>query len=75
MAEGKLTGLLDEKDAEDASVDETADPVAPEEAGNSGGEEEAHDKRDLDVVAVLPDDNGVLVEVGDVSAANALGVF
>jgi hypothetical protein len=71
----KLTGLLDKKDAKDASIDKSTDPVVPEDAGNSGWEDEAHDQRDFDVVAVLPDNNSILIEVGDVGSANTLWVF
>ena len=68
-------GLLDEEDAQDASVDEATPPVTPSETGNQHGDTQAHGEHDLDVVAVLPDDDRVFVEVGDISAANALGVL
>lgn len=68
-------GLLDEADAQDAGVDEAADPVAPAEAADEGGEGEGHGDDALEEVCVLPDDDGVLVEVGDVGAAGALGVL
>jgi hypothetical protein len=68
-------GLLDEADAQDAGVDVAAEPVTPEEAADERREDEAHGHDALDEVAVLPDDDGVLVEVGDVGAAGALGVL
>lgn len=68
-------GLLDEADAEDAGVDEAAEEVVEHEAAEEGGEDEAHEDDALEVVAVLPDNDAVLVEVGDVSAANSLGVL
>jgi hypothetical protein len=71
-AEGSL---LDKEDAEDTGVDETTLPVAPAEASHGGREEQAHEEEALDVVLVLPDNDRVLVEVGDVSAADALGVL
>jgi hypothetical protein len=67
--------LLDEEDAQDTSVDETTLPVVPEKTSDSRREDETHEEDNLDVVLVLPDDDGVLVQVGDVSAANALGVL
>ena len=63
-------GLLYEKDAEDAGVDEAAEPVLPEKAGHEGGEDEAHEDDYFEVVFVLPDDDGVLVEIGDVGSAD-----
>lgn len=71
-AEGSL---LDEEDTQDASVDESSPPVSPAETCDEAGEDHAHEDDGLDVVAVLPDDNSVVVQVGDVSAANSLGVL
>jgi hypothetical protein len=68
-------GLLDEEDAEDTGVDEATHPVTPHETSDGRGENQAHGDNGLDVVLVLPDDDGVLVEVGDVSAADTLGVL
>jgi len=68
-------GLLDEEDAQDARVDEAALPVVPEETGNGRREDQAHGENDLDVVLVLPDHHGVLVQVGNVGAADAFGVL
>lgn len=68
-------GLLDEEDAEDTGVDETTSPVIPAEATDEHGEDKAHGDNALDEVGVLEDDDGVIVEIGDVSAANALGVL
>lgn len=71
-AEGSL---LDEEDAEDTSVDESTLPVIPEETSNSRREDQTHEDDNLDVVLVLPDDDRVLVQIGDIGAANALGVL
>lgn len=71
-AEGSL---LDEEDAEDTGVDESTLPVVPEETSDSRGENQTHEDDDLDVVLVLPNDDGILVQVGDVGAADALGVL
>ena len=68
-------GLLHEEDAEDAAVDEAAEPVAPEEAAHEHGEDEAHEEDYLEVILVLPDDDGVLVEVGDVGSADSFRVL
>lgn len=68
-------GLLDEEDSEDTSVDESSHPVTPSETGNEAREDHAHEDDGLDIVAVLPDDNRVIVQVGDVGAANSLWVL
>lgn len=68
-------GLLDEEDAEDTSVDESTEPVAPAETSDERREDKAHEEDDLEVVAVLPDDDLVLIQVGDVGTANTLGVL
>jgi hypothetical protein len=57
------------------SVDEATHPVTPAKPSDSGGENQTHEDDSLDVVLVLPDNDGVLVEVGDVSAADALRVL
>jgi hypothetical protein len=67
--------LLDEEDAEDASVNESTPEITPEECRDNSWEDEAHAEGDEDVVLVLPDDNWVLVQIGDVGASNSLGVL
>lgn len=67
--------LLDDEDSENSSVDEAAHPVTPSEAADEHREDHAHGDHGLDVVAVLPDDNRVLVEIGDVGTADTLGVL
>lgn len=67
--------LLDEEDAEDTSIDITTPPVTPTETGNQGREHYAHEDDGLDEVEVLPDDDGILVEVGDIGSADSLGVL
>jgi hypothetical protein len=69
------SSLLDEEDTQDTSVDETAPPVTPTETSDHHGEDETHERDDFDVVAVLEFDESILVQVGDVSAANAFGVL
>lgn len=68
-------GLLDEEDAENARVDESTLPVTPAQASDNAGEANRHKEDDWDVVLVLEDDDGILVQVGNVGAANALGVL
>lgn len=71
-AEGRL---LDDEEAQDAGVDEPAEPVAPGEAGDGAGEEERHAEGDGDVVLVLVHDEGVVVEVCDVDAPDRFRVL
>lgn len=67
-------GLLDKATAQNAGIDQPAFPVAPD-ATDDGREDPGHGNDREDVVAVLPHDEGVLVEVGDVGAADALRVL
>ena len=69
------SGLLDEEDSENASVDETAPPVTPAETGDKRGEDQAHKEDNLEIVLVLPDDDWIFIEVGDVCSANSLRVL
>lgn len=68
-------GLLNDKDSQNTGIDETTNPVTPAKPGNKSREDEGHEEDGLDKVPVLPDDDGVLVEVGDIGAAGALGVL
>lgn len=71
-AEGSL---LDEEDTEDTAVDEATSIVTPAETANKGRDDEGHGDDALDVVLVLENDDGVLVEIGDVGTADSLGVL
>jgi hypothetical protein len=55
--------LLDEEDSKNTSVDEATEPVTPAETSHKAREDQAHEKNYLEVVSVLPDDNGVIVEI------------
>jgi len=67
--------LLDEEDSEDTSVDEATHPVSPSKTGYETGEDHSHEDDGLDVVAMLPDNDGVIVQIGDVGSTNALWVL
>ena len=56
-------GLLNEEDAEDASVDEAAEEVVEGKATKDGGKDQAHEDDDFEVMTVLPDDDGIFVQV------------
>jgi hypothetical protein len=67
--------LLDKKDTKNASIDKSADPVVPEDARHGGREDETHHQCYFDVVAVLPDNDSILIQIRDVSSTDPLGVF
>ena len=69
------SGLLNEEDAENPGVDEATEPITPKETRNERREDETHEKNDLEVVLVLPDDNWIFIEVGDVGTADSLWVL
>jgi hypothetical protein len=68
-------GLLNEANTEDTSVDESTPPVTPAKTSDKSGESESHEENALDVVLVLPDNDGVLVEIGDIGTALSLRVL
>lgn len=77
MGQGVHTecGLLDEENSEDTCIDKPTNPVTPSETGNKSWEDQSHENNNPEVVLVLPDDNGVLVQVGNIGSANSLGVL
>lgn len=68
-------GLLNEEDTEDTAVDETSLPVTPTETSDDSREDQTHEEDDLEVVTVLPDDNGIIVEIRNIGASNSLWVL
>ena len=67
--------LLNEEDTQNTGVNEATLPVAPAETSNKHWHAQTHAEDDLEVVAVLPYDNRVLVQIGDIGAADTLGVL
>jgi hypothetical protein len=68
-------GLLNDEDSENTSVDEASHPISPSETSNQAREDHSHEDNSLDVVSVLPDDNWIIVQIGDVGTANSLWVL
>jgi len=68
-------GLLDEEDAEDTSVDISTHPIAPADASHKGWEYQTHEEHNLEIVAVLPDDDRVFIEISYISTANAFRIL
>lgn len=71
-AEGSL---LNEEYTEDTGIDKPTDPVTPPETSNKSWEYQSHEDNNPEVVLVLPNDNRILVQVGNVGSANPLGVL
>lgn len=71
-AEGSL---LNEEYTEDTGIDKPTDPVTPPETSNKSWEYQSHEDNNPKIVLVLPNDNRILVQVGNVGSANPLGVL
>jgi len=69
------SGLLDEEDSEDTGIDEATSPVVPAKTADQRGNNQSHGEDALDVVLVLEDNNGIVVEIGDVGTADSPGVL
>ena len=68
-------GLLNEENSEDTSIDKSAHPVSPSKTSDQAREYHSHEDHGLDVVAMLPDNDWVIVQVGDIGTANSLWVL
>jgi hypothetical protein len=68
-------GLLDEEDSEYTSVDETAHPVSPSKTSDEAREDHAHKDNGLDVVAMLPNNDRIVIQVRDIGTTNTLWVL
>lgn len=58
--------MVNKAETSRSGKEETALPVAPEEASDEGGEEEAEEDDEVDIPAVLPLDNLALAQVADI---------
>ena len=68
-------GLLNDEDSKNTGVDESSHPVSPSKTSYQAGEDHSHEDDSLDVVSMLPDNDGVIVQIRDVGTANALWVL
>ena len=68
-------GLLNDEDSENTSVDESTHPVTPTKSRNKTREDHTHEYNALDVVAVLPDNDGVVIQIGDIGTTDALWIL
>lgn len=71
-AEGSL---LDEEYTEDTSVDKSTDPVTPSETSNKRWEDQPHEDNNPEIMLVLPNNNRILVQVGDVCSTDSFRVL
>lgn len=71
-AEGSL---LNNEDAQNSGIDESTNPVTPAKASNKSGKDERHEENTLDEVPVLPNDDRILIQIGDVGTADSLRVL
>ena len=71
-AEGSL---LNDEDSENSSVDESTSPISPAKTSDEAWEDHSHENDTLDIVAMLPDDDGIIVQIGDIGTANTLWVL
>jgi hypothetical protein len=67
--------LLNEEDPQNSGVDETTEPISPSESRDEGWEDHAHEDDRLEVVSMLPDNDGVVIQIRDVGAADTLWVL
>ena len=67
------SGLLDEEDAKNAGIDEAAAPIGPTKTADEHGKDQSHEEDDFQIILVLPDYDGVLIEVGDVGLSRSQG--
>ena len=64
-------GLLHKEDSQDARVDETTSPIAPAKSSDGHGKEDPGDEHYDKVMLMLEPDDGILVEVCDISTADS----
>ena len=67
--------VVDKDETADSGVVEPTSPIAPEQTGNSSGDEEAHDDDNDAVVLVLHTDKDVGVEIGDIGTSDPFRVL
>lgn len=69
------SGLLDEEESQDTCIDQTAFPITPTQSSDYHWEKHSENKNEFTIVVVLPHDDGVLVQVGNICPATILGVL
>jgi len=67
--------LLHKENPEDAGVDKSTNPITPAQSSNEARKDETHEDHNSKIVLVLPDNNGVLVQVRNIGTSNTLRVL
>lgn len=68
-------GLLHKREPKNASIYKTTLPITPSQASNEHREQHPENQDDRSIMLVLPDDDGILVQVGDIGPAFVLWVL
>lgn len=69
------SSLLNEADAQNAAIDKASPPVVEQKTTEQSRKDQTHEDDTFQIVLVLPDDDGVLVEIGDVGTSSTLGIL
>ena len=67
--------LLYKENPEDPGVDKSTDPITPAQSSNERREDETHEDHNNKIVLVLPDNNGILVQVRNIGTSNTLRIL
>ncbi len=67
--------LLHEENPKDAAIHKATPPIPEESTACHGGENQTHEDDHLEVMAMLPDDDGVFIQIGNIGTADSLGIL
>jgi hypothetical protein len=68
-------GLLDKGKSKNSSIYKTTLPITPSQPSNEHREQHPENQDDRSIVLVLPDDDGVLIQIGNIGPATVFGVL
>jgi hypothetical protein len=66
---------LDEEDAENSGINKTSFPISPAQSGNEATEYQSHENDTLNIIPVLPNNDSIIVQVGNIGTADAFRVL
>ena len=67
--------LLHKEDSKDAGVNESTNPITPTQARNEARKDQSHGHNDPQIVFVLPNNDGVFVQIGNICPSNAFRIL